>query len=70
MIRAYEMATLAKSRSATSTAGRRIASAEWQRVGDDLDAQGFAVIAGLLGAEACGRLLASIPTTRPFGVGS
>ena len=37
------MATLAKPRSATSTARRRIASAEWQRVGDDLDAQGFAV---------------------------
>ena len=60
------MATLAKPRSATSTAGRRIASAEWQRVGDDLDAQGFAVIEDLLGAEACGRVAGLYPDDAPF----
>jgi hypothetical protein len=60
------MATLAKPRSATATAGRRIASAEWQRVGDDLDTQGFAVIEELLGAEACGGVAGLYPDDAPF----
>ena len=60
------MATLAKPRSATSTAGRRIAAAEWQRVGDDLDAQGFAVIEDLLGAEACGGVAGLYPDDARF----
>ncbi len=32
---------------------RRIAAIDWPRVGDDLDAQGFAVIDGLLTAQEC-----------------
>jgi hypothetical protein len=32
---------------------RRVAAADWERLGGDLDAQGFAVIAGLLGAAQC-----------------
>jgi len=33
---------------------RRIADADWNRVGEDLDEQGFAVIPGLLVAKECG----------------
>ena len=33
---------------------RRIATEDWNRVGEDLDAQGFAVIRSLLDANDCG----------------
>lgn len=35
---------------------RRIETADWNRVGEDLDAQGFAVIGNLLGANECGSM--------------
>jgi hypothetical protein len=35
------------------TVQRRVAAADWDRVAADLDAQGFAVIQGLLGARDC-----------------
>jgi hypothetical protein len=45
---------------------RRIAAASWDRVGDDLDARGFAVIERLLGMRECRSLAALYPDGMRF----
>ena len=45
---------------------RRVAAADWDRVSDDLDAQGFAVIPGLLGARDCRSLSGLYPDDAHF----
>jgi hypothetical protein len=45
---------------------RRIAAVDWDRVGADLDAQGFAVVEGLLGAQQCRSVSALYPDEAHF----
>jgi hypothetical protein len=47
------MAALAKTCFSAPATARRVASLDWQRAGEALDAQGFAVLEGLLDAKAC-----------------
>jgi hypothetical protein len=47
------MATLDRPRSRSTTAQQRVAAVDWARVNESLDAQGFTVLEGLIGATAC-----------------
>src|SRR5262245_43159643 len=56
-------ATLAKPK---ATVERRMATVDWGRVAVDLDAQGFAVVEGLLDAEACRSVVSLYPRDACF----
>jgi hypothetical protein len=59
--------SIALERHAPSTPGRqRLAAVDWDRVGADLDAQGYAVIEGLLGARECRSVSALYPHEAAF----
>jgi len=63
--------TLEKPRTATlaspETAVRqRVAALDWDRVSEDLDAQGFAVVRGLLGAKDCRSVASLYPDDTRF----
>jgi hypothetical protein len=45
---------------------RRVAAVDWQRVSEDLDTQGFAVVEGVLDAVACRRLSGLYPDEERF----
>jgi uncharacterized protein len=49
-----------------TTVQRRVAAADWDRVAADLDAQGFAVIQGLLGARDCRSVSSLYPDDARF----
>src|SRR5438874_8197468 len=63
--------TLEKPRTATlaspETAVRqRVAAVDWDRVSEDLDAQGFSVVRGLLGAKDCRSVASLYPDDTRF----
>ena len=50
----------------SSPVQRRIAATDWERVGADLDAQGYAVVERLLGTAECRSVAALYPDEAPF----
>jgi hypothetical protein len=50
------MTALARRTTGAAPVAERVAAADWSRVFDDLDAQGFAVVDGLLGDAECNAL--------------
>ena len=52
--------------SARRASSARIESFDWERVGEDLDAAGNAVLPGLLSADECDRLAELYPAEEPF----
>ncbi|MGH6948626.1 MAG: 2OG-Fe(II) oxygenase, partial [Kiloniellales bacterium] len=63
------MRALAASRTSSETrpdTERRLAVLDWRQIGEELDAQGCAVIGGLLSAEDCAALVASYAADAPF----
>ncbi len=49
-----------------STIAARVAAIDWEQAAGDLDAQGCAVLKGLLSAEQCRALAALYPDDRHF----